>query len=115
MGREGVLSPGRNQEWDSEISEDPEVSLQIEIRAKYTGYIDRQQEEIERTKLHDMTKIPEDFDYEAIKSLSNEVRQKLRNHRPENLGQASRISGMTPAAISILLIYLKRPKNSKAG
>ncbi len=90
------------------VFQDSEVNTQIEIKARYTGYISRQQDEIERSKYFEDLKIPNDFDYELVKSLSNEVRQKLKNHRPETLGQASRISGLTPAAISILLIYLKK-------
>jgi len=92
------------------VFQDPEVNLQIEIKARYTGYISRQQDEIDRSKHYENLTIPSDFDYDAIKSLSNEVRQKLKNHRPETLGQASRISGLTPAAISILLIYLKKQR-----
>jgi tRNA uridine 5-carboxymethylaminomethyl modification enzyme len=84
-----------------------EVFEQIEIQMKYHGYIERQLLEIERHKKHEETKIPEDFDYNLVKSLSSEVLQKLKKHRPLTLGQASRISGVTPAAISILLVYLR--------
>lgn len=81
---------------------------QVEIQIKYEGYIARQQEEIERQQTYESHKIPETLDFDAITSLSYEVRQKLRSHRPETVGQASRISGITPAAISLLLIHMKR-------
>jgi tRNA uridine 5-carboxymethylaminomethyl modification enzyme len=82
------------------------VSEQIEIQMKYEGYIDRQLTEIERGRRHEETKIPHNFDYNKIKGLSTEVLQKLNKYRPVTIGQASRISGITPAAISILLVYL---------
>jgi tRNA uridine 5-carboxymethylaminomethyl modification enzyme len=85
-----------------------EVAEQVEIQIKYEGYIARQQEEIERQQTHEDQEIPEEFDFEGIASLSFEVRQKLKAHRPQTVGQASRISGVTPAAISLLLIHLKR-------
>lgn len=85
-----------------------EVFGQIEIQMKYHGYIERQLIEIERHRHHEETKIPDNFDYNMIKGLSSEVLQKLNKYRPATLGQASRISGVTPAAISILLVYLKR-------
>jgi len=80
----------------------------VEIELKYQGYINRQYHEIERLKAQQSLTIPPDFDYSRIKGLSNEVRQKLESIRPENLGQATRISGVTPAAVSLLLVYLKR-------
>ena len=80
---------------------------QIEITAKYSGYINRQKDEVAKLLEHETTKIPDDFDYDKVKGLSFEVRQKLKVHKPETLGQASRISGVTPAAISLLLIFLK--------
>jgi tRNA uridine 5-carboxymethylaminomethyl modification enzyme len=85
-----------------------ECAEQVEIQIKYEGYISRQQEEIERQQINETQVIPETLDFDGITSLSFEVRQKLRAHRPETVGQASRISGMTPAAISLLLIHLKR-------
>ena len=85
-----------------------EVFEQIEIQMKYHGYIERQLIEIERHRYHEETKIPGNFDYNMVKGLSSEVLQKLNKYRPTTLGQASRISGVTPAAISILLVYLKR-------
>lgn len=80
---------------------------QVEIQMKYSGYIERQLLEIERHKRHEETKIPENFDYNLVKGLSNEVLQKLIRYHPSTIGQASRISGVTPAAISILLVYLR--------
>ena len=89
-----------------------EVKEQVEIAAKYQGYIDRQNEEIAKQKGSEELKIGETIDYRKVHGLSNEARQKLTLHKPETLGQASRISGITPATISILLIHLKRkPKN----
>jgi len=85
-----------------------EVAEQVEIQIKYEGYIARQQEEIDRQQTYEEQEIPNVFDFEAITSLSFEVRQKLKAHRPQTVGQASRISGVTPAAISLLLIHLKR-------
>ena len=85
-----------------------QVPLQVDVQAKYTGYIDRQHEEIERQRRHEETRLPESLDYAGVRGLSNEVRQKLTQHRPATLGQAARIPGLTPAAISILLIHLKR-------
>ena len=89
-----------------------EVKEQVEIAAKYQGYIDRQNEEIAKQKGSEELKMGETIDYRDVHGLSNEARQKLTLHKPETLGQASRISGITPATISILLIHLKRkPKN----
>ncbi len=87
---------------------DPVVAEQVEIQAKYQGYINRQQEEIERHRRNEALKLPENLDYSAVSGLSNEVRQKLQQHRPATVGQASRISGVTPAAISLLLVHLKK-------
>lgn len=84
------------------------AALQIEIDAKYSGYIDRQQDEIARLRAYENTLIPDDFDYSQVDGLSNEVKQKLTNLRPQTLAQASRISGVTPAAISLVLVYLKK-------
>lgn len=81
---------------------------QIEIAAKYSGYIDRQHDEVERAAHFENLKLPETFDYGQVKALSYEVRQKLSKHRPETLGMASRISGVTPAAISLLMIHLRK-------
>lgn len=80
---------------------------QIEITAKYSGYINRQKDEVQKILEHEMTRIPADFDYDKVKGLSFEVRQKLKAQNPETIGQAGRISGVTPAAISLLLIFIK--------
>jgi tRNA uridine 5-carboxymethylaminomethyl modification enzyme len=85
-----------------------EIRLQLEVLARYSGYIERQQDEIERQRRSEDTRLPENIDYTAIAGLSNEVRQKLAAARPTTLGQAARIPGVTPAAVSILLIWLKK-------
>ena len=87
---------------------DPTVAEQVEIQVKYAGYIDRQAKEVERHDHYENLKLPEGLDYLTVKALSIEVRQKLAKHRPETLGQASRIAGVTPAAISLLLVHLKK-------
>ncbi len=84
------------------------VGEQVEIQAKYAGYIVRQQTEIDKTSRYDHLKLPDALDYTGVSGLSNEISQKLKAQRPETLGQASRIPGMTPAAISLLLVYLKK-------
>ena len=91
----------------------PSEVEQLEITAKYSGYINRQKEEVAKLMEHETTRIPSDFDYDKVKGLSFEVRQKLKAHRPETLGQAGRISGVTPAAISLLLIFIKSRKYNK--
>ncbi|SEP82337.1 tRNA uridine 5-carboxymethylaminomethyl modification enzyme [Azotobacter beijerinckii] len=87
---------------------DPQVAEQLEIRTKYAGYIDRQQDEIARLRASESTRLPDDLDYAAISGLSKEIQHKLGQARPQTLGQASRIPGVTPAAISLLLIHLKK-------
>jgi tRNA uridine 5-carboxymethylaminomethyl modification enzyme len=84
------------------------VAEQIEIQAKYSGYLDRQLDEIEKAKRHQQTTIPNVIDYATVRGLSTEVRQKLSDHRPETIGQAGRIPGVTPAAISLLMVHLKK-------
>ncbi|HEX7128755.1 MAG TPA: tRNA uridine-5-carboxymethylaminomethyl(34) synthesis enzyme MnmG [Rhodanobacteraceae bacterium] len=88
--------------------EDESAALQVEVQAKYAGYLDRQREEIARAQRHESTLIPQGFDYEAVRGLSAEVLAKLKAVRPESIGQAQRISGVTPAAISLLLVHLRR-------
>lgn len=88
--------------------EDARVAEQVEIQAKYQGYIERQRDEILRRQLHENQRLPSDIDYRDVRGLSVEVTQKLNQHKPETLGQAARISGVTPAAISLLMVYLKR-------
>jgi len=85
-----------------------QVAEQVEIQTKYHGYIQRQQEEVSRQAQYENTLLPKDIDYKVVNGLSNEVQQKLNQHKPETIGQASRISGVTPAAISLLLVHLKR-------
>jgi len=85
-----------------------EAAMQIEIRAKYEGYIERQRVEVAQRHEHETLALPTELDYSTVKGLSKEVQQKLNRHRPETIGQASRISGITPAAISLLLVHLKR-------
>jgi tRNA uridine 5-carboxymethylaminomethyl modification enzyme len=87
---------------------DESVAQQLEIGVKYAGYIDRQKDEIERLRRHENTCLPVDFDYSIVEGLSNEVKQKLLDTRPQTLAQASRIPGVTPAAVSLLLVYLKK-------
>jgi len=87
---------------------DAAVAEQVEIQAKYQGYIARQQGEVARAEHHEVLALPRDLDYRTVRGLSIEVQQKLNQHRPETVGQASRISGVTPAAISLLLVHLKR-------
>ena len=87
---------------------DDKVAEQIEIQARYHGYIARQQAEIERQRRHEDRRLPTDFDYRHVKGLSTEVREKLSKVAPETIGHAARIPGVTPAAISLLLVHLKK-------
>jgi tRNA uridine 5-carboxymethylaminomethyl modification enzyme len=87
---------------------DEKVAEQVEIQAKYHGYIERQRDEIARNEQHEKMLLPANMDYRTVSGLSIEVQQKLNQHMPETIGQAARISGMTPAAISLLLVHLKR-------
>ncbi|UNV87474.1 hypothetical protein MON37_00510 [Morococcus cerebrosus] len=84
------------------------VIEQVEIQVKYQGYIDRQNEEIDSRRDIETLKLPEDIDYSKVKGLYAEVQQKLNQHKPETVGQASRISGVTPAAVALLMVHLKR-------
>ena len=96
-------------EIDFERQELPEeVTEQVEIELKYSGYIERQQRQVDQFKKTESRRIPEDLDYDLVPSLRIEARQKLKKIRPENIGQASRISGVSPADISVLLVYLKQ-------
>jgi len=88
--------------------DDDTVAAQVEVQIKYAGYLDRQREEIERQRRHEQTAIPGSFDYDKVRGLSAEVLLKLKRVQPETIGQAARISGVTPAAISLLLVHLKR-------
>ncbi|HUV22109.1 MAG TPA: tRNA uridine-5-carboxymethylaminomethyl(34) synthesis enzyme MnmG [Gammaproteobacteria bacterium] len=93
---------------DSAASYPADVRAQAEVKVKYAGYLDRQQQEIDKASRHEQTRLPDTLDYDEVRGLSNEVSQKLTQHRPSTIGQASRISGITPAAISLLLVHLKR-------
>jgi len=95
-----------------EIVEDPIVAEQVEIQAKYAGYINRQQDEVERRGHQEELVLPADLDYRTVRGLSFEAQQKLNQHKPETIGQASRISAMTPAAISLLLVHIKRSQKA---
>lgn len=95
--------------------DDQQAAEQVEIQVKYEGYIQRQRDEIEKSLRHENTKLPLELDYSQIKGLSNEVISKLTNAKPETVGIASRISGITPAAVSILLVYLKKHGMLKKG
>ncbi len=92
---------------------DESVAAQIEIQAKYSGYIERQQAEIEKQRRYEELQIPSDFEYDEVSGLSIEVQQKLGSTRPATVGQASRVSGVTPAAISLLIVYLKKHARSR--
>jgi tRNA uridine 5-carboxymethylaminomethyl modification enzyme len=85
-----------------------QVQLQVEVQAKYNGYIERQQDEIDRQRRHETTRLPDDIDYGQVRGLSSEVRQRLKEVRPATIGQAARVPGITPAAVSLLLVHLKR-------
>ncbi|HCK80414.1 MAG TPA: tRNA uridine-5-carboxymethylaminomethyl(34) synthesis enzyme MnmG, partial [Candidatus Competibacteraceae bacterium] len=94
---------------------DPHVAEQVEIQVKYAGYIERQRDEIERQRRHEELALPADFDYGRVRGLSREVGEKLSRQRPLTLGQAGRIPGVTPAAISLLLVHLKRGRMRENG
>jgi tRNA uridine 5-carboxymethylaminomethyl modification enzyme len=88
--------------------DDPAVAEQVEIQAMYAGYIDRQEAEIARTRANEALALPPDFDFATVRGLSTEVREKFVRLRPATIGQAARIPGVTPAAVSLLLVHLKR-------
>jgi len=85
-----------------------QVKLQVDVQAKYSGYLKRQNEEIDRQVRHEELRLPPDMDYAQVNGLSNEARQCLVDVRPETLGQAARIPGLTPAAVSLLLVHLRK-------
>ncbi|HEY4443285.1 MAG TPA: tRNA uridine-5-carboxymethylaminomethyl(34) synthesis enzyme MnmG [Steroidobacteraceae bacterium] len=99
-------SPGTAWRTDERLSE--QVKLEVDVEAKYSGYLKRQNEEIERQRRNEELRLPQNIDYGDVSGLSNEARQRLRDVRPETLGQAARIPGLTPAALSLLLVHLKR-------
>lgn len=114
VGYEALLSLPVADEGEAKAGEtDEQVRQQIEIAAKYQGYIDRQQEEVDRQRGNENTILPADMDYRDVHGLSIEAQQKLNAQRPQTIGQAGRISGITPAAISLLLVYLKRKSRTK--
>ena len=94
--------------------DDPKVAAQLEIEAKYAGYVERQNDEVARARAREEQRIPDGFDYSAVRGLSAEVSEKLALHRPATIGQAGRVSGVTPAAVSLLLVHLKRFGTSPA-
>ena len=94
--------------------DDADVAEQVEIEAKYSGYLARQREDIARQQRHAHTAIPDDFDYARVRGLSTETLQKLQRVRPQTVGQAQRIPGMTPAAISLLLVHLVKRRGAAA-
>jgi tRNA uridine 5-carboxymethylaminomethyl modification enzyme len=108
----GINKEGNTEKFTTLTELDPilaaQVQEQVEISAKYSGYINRQTEEIARLQQHESTPLPENLDYTIVDGLSNEIKQKLSEQRPHNLGRAGRISGVTPAAVSLLLVYLKK-------
>ncbi len=93
---------------------DPEVAEQVEVQIKYAGYIDRQQDEIARARAQEDVSLPDDLDYAQVSGLSHEVKEKLNQQRPTSIGQAGRIPGVTPAAVSLLLIHLKKQRRNPA-
>ena len=106
------LAGGSEGDWREDERLMVQVPLQVDVQAKYSGYIERQHEEIERQRRNEDALLPGDLDYAEVRGLSNEVRQRLAQHRPATLGLAARIPGVTPAAVSLLLIHLKRRTGS---
>jgi tRNA uridine 5-carboxymethylaminomethyl modification enzyme len=101
-------SPLAAGDWRSDERLSEQVKLQVDVQAKYSGYLKRQSDEIDRHRRHEELRLPADIDYGQVSGLSNEARQCLSNVRPETLGQAARIPGLTPAAVSLLLVHLKK-------
>ena len=115
VGYEALLEVAGAPEWMRGEGDDrlpAQVRAQVEVRAKYAGYIERQEDEIERQRRNEETRLPEDLDYTQVAGLSHEVRQKLAEARPATIGLAGRLPGMTPAAVSILLVHLKKRSHS---
>jgi tRNA uridine 5-carboxymethylaminomethyl modification enzyme len=111
---EALLAVAGTPEWVGHCDDrlPSQVQTQMEVRAKYAGYIERQEDEIERHRRNEETRLPEDLDYSRVAGLSHEVRQKLSESRPATIGLASRLPGMTPAAVSILIVHLKKRAQS---
>jgi len=101
-------APPEAAAWFADERLPAQVRTQVEVHARYTGYIERQQDEIERARRHEEAQLPGDLDYAQLQGLSHEVRQRLAEVRPATVGQAARIPGVTPAAVSILLVHLKK-------
>jgi tRNA uridine 5-carboxymethylaminomethyl modification enzyme len=93
--------------------EDEQVSQQLEIQLRYSGYLGRQQEDIARRRRNETMEIADDFDFRGVQGLSAEVTEKLQSARPDTIGQASRVPGVTPAAISLLLVHLKKSRKMR--
>ena len=114
--RPDALPVRRNGALDKLSDEQREqVELQVEVQAKYAGYIDRQEREIAKHAKQESLRLPEDIDYEIVDGLSNEARQKLVATRPTTLGQTSRLEGMTPSAVSLLLVHLRKRQLQKSA
>jgi tRNA uridine 5-carboxymethylaminomethyl modification enzyme len=111
---EALLEIADTPEWVGDCDDrlPGQVRTQVEVRAKYAGYIERQEDEIERHRRNEETRLPEDLDYAQVAGLSHEVRQKLSESRPATIGLASRLPGVTPAAVSILIVHLKKRAHS---
>ena len=105
----GVSRETLNLELGADLAD--AVLEQVEIAIKYAGYIDKQVEEVERALAYEDLSLPDDLDFAQVTALSYEVRQTLSRHRPQTLGQAARISGVTPAAVSLLLVHLKKKRS----
>ncbi|MDE2051412.1 MAG: tRNA uridine-5-carboxymethylaminomethyl(34) synthesis enzyme MnmG [Gammaproteobacteria bacterium] len=111
VGYEALLEVAGAPDWLAAPPDDripPQVRVQIEARAKYAGYIERQCEEIDRQRRNEETKLPDDIDYDQVAGLSHEVRSRLAEYRPATVGQAGRVPGVTPAAVTLLLVHLKK-------
>ncbi len=114
--RVAALSMVGEPDWDFDTEEQREQAvLQLEVQAKYSGYIDRQEREIVKHARQESLRLPDDIDYESVDGLSNEARQRLQAARPVTLGQASRLEGMTPSAVSLILIHLKKRQLQKSA
>jgi tRNA uridine 5-carboxymethylaminomethyl modification enzyme len=114
VGYESLMSLSAAAAGRLDAGTDHQEIEQVEISAKYHGYIERQRDEVEHALATEQMRLPLSFDYNQVHGLSNEVKQKLTQQQPETLGQATRIQGVTPAAISLLLVHLKRRKRAGA-
>jgi tRNA uridine 5-carboxymethylaminomethyl modification enzyme len=105
---DALLEIAGKPEWVGDDRLPAQIRAQVEVRAKYAGYIERQEDEVERQRRNEETRLPDDLDYAQVPGLSHEVRQKLAEARPATIGIAGRLPGMTPAAVSILIVHLKK-------